>query len=123
MDKMALVVRMVLLMMMLTLQLATIALLVKSGYPDQCGEIRIPNPFGTKSECYKDEWFRIECNQTARPPTAFISSIKLEVVNIPVERGNVIVKIPRAYFNCTGRKDTATLNLSLLIGEQLKSLY
>jgi len=112
MDKIALVVRIVLLMMMLTLQLATTALLVKSGCPDQCGEIRIPYHFGTKRECYKDEWFRIECNQTARPPTAFISSIKLEVVNIPVERGTVIVKIPTAYFNCTGRKDTATLNLS-----------
>jgi hypothetical protein len=123
MDKMALVVRMVLLMMMLTLQLATAALLVKCGCPDQCGEIRIPNPFGAKRECYKDKWFRIECNQTARPPTAFISSIKLEVVNIPVERGSVIVKIPTAYFNCTGRKDSATLNLSLRIGEQLKSLY
>ena len=55
MDKMALVVRMVLLMMMLTLQLAIAALLVKSGCPDQCGEIRIPYHFGTKREFYKDE--------------------------------------------------------------------
>jgi len=123
MDKMALVVQMVLLMMMLTLQLATAALLVKSGCPDQCGEIRIAYHFGTQRECYKDEWFRIECNQTVRPPTAFISSIKMEVVNIPVERGTIIIKIPTAYFNCTSRKDAATLNLSLLIGEQLKSLY
>jgi hypothetical protein len=55
MDKMALVVRMVLLMMMLTLQLATAALLVKSGCPYQCEEIRILYPFGTKREFYKDE--------------------------------------------------------------------
>ena len=112
MDKMVLMVQMVLLTMMLMLQLATAALLVKFGCADQCGEIRIPYRFGTKRECYKDEWFRIECNQTARPPTAFISSIKLEVVNIPVERGSVTIKIPTAYFNCTSRKDSATLNLS-----------
>jgi hypothetical protein len=112
MDKMALVVRMVFLMMMLMLQLVTTSLLVKSCCPYQCGEIRIPYPFGSKKECYKDEGFRIKCNQTLRPSTAFISSIKLEVVNIPVERGSVIVKIPTTYFNSTRRKDNATLNLS-----------
>ena len=112
MDKMVLVVRMVLLMMMLMLQLAITTFLVKFGCPDQCGEIRIPYPFGTKRERYKDKWFKIECNQSTRPPTAFISSIKLEVVNIPVERGSIIVKIPTTYFNCTGRKDNTTLNLS-----------
>ena len=50
MDKMVLVVRMVLLIMMLMSQLAITAFLVKSGCPDQCGEIRIPYPFGTKRE-------------------------------------------------------------------------
>jgi len=83
MEKMILVVWMILSMIMLMLELAITGLLVKSGCPDQCWEICISYLFGTKKKSYKDEWFTIECNQTpALRQLLYISSIKLEVVNI-----------------------------------------
>jgi len=71
MEKMILVVWMILVMMMLTLELAITWLLVKSGCPDQCWEICIPYLFGTKKNL--QGWVVHSWMQpNFRPPTAFI---------------------------------------------------
>jgi hypothetical protein len=113
MDRMVsrLVVKMTLLMLMFQLAKAA-APVAKFGCPDRCGAISIPYPFGTRKECYMDERFAIECNETANPPRAFISRIKMEVLNISVKTATATVKSPVISFNCTGRKDGGSLDLT-----------
>jgi len=113
MEKMVskLVVKMTLLMLMFQLAKAA-APVAKFGCPDRCGDITIPYPFGTGKDCYKDEWFAVECNKTTNPPRAFISRIKMEVMNISAETGLATVKSPVISFNCTGRKDGGSLDLT-----------
>ena len=100
-------------LLMLMLQLAKAAAPVaKFGCPDRCGDITIPHPFGTRKDCYKDEWFAIECNKTTNPPRAFISQINVVVLNISVETGMATVKSPVISFNCTGREDGGSLSFA-----------
>jgi hypothetical protein len=106
------VVKMTLLMLMFQLAKAA-APVAKFGCPDRCGDITIPYPFGTRKDCYKDEWFAIESNKTTNPPRAFISRIKMEVLNISVKTATATVKSPVISFNCTGRKDGGSLDLPL----------
>ncbi|KAJ4846997.1 hypothetical protein Tsubulata_017719 [Turnera subulata] len=82
---------------LLEMQLAIAeAPVAKPGCPDhQCGNISIPYPFGIGPSCYQDKWFQIECNRTANPPRAFLSSIQAEVLEFQlVNGGKVIVKGP-----------------------------
>ncbi|KAI5595888.1 hypothetical protein BDE02_03G169700 [Populus trichocarpa] len=113
MEKMVskLVFKMTLLMLMFQLAKAA-APVAKFGCPDRCGDITIPYPFGTGKDCYKDEWFAVECNKTTNPPRAFISRIKMEVLNISVKTATATVKSPVISFNCTGRKDGGSLDLT-----------
>jgi hypothetical protein len=113
MEKMVskLVFKMTLLMLMFQLAEAA-APVANFGCPDRCGDITIPYPFGTGKDCYKDEWFAVECNNTTNPPRAFISRINMEVLNISLETGMATVKSPVIFFNCTGRKDGGSLNLT-----------
>ncbi|KAJ6934392.1 wall-associated kinase family protein [Populus alba x Populus x berolinensis] len=113
MDRMVwrLVVKMTLLLLMFQLAKAA-APVAKFGCPDRCGAISIPYPFGTRKECYMDERFAIECNDSANPPRAFISRIKMEVLNISVTTATATVKSPVISFNCIGRVDGAPLNLT-----------
>ncbi|KAI5595889.1 hypothetical protein BDE02_03G169800 [Populus trichocarpa] len=106
-----LVFKMTLLMFMFQLAEAA-APVAKFGCPDRCGDITIPYPFGTGKDCYKDEWFAVECNKTTNPPRAFISRIKMEVLNISVKTATATVKSPVISFNCTGRKDGGSLDLT-----------
>ncbi|KAF2301603.1 hypothetical protein GH714_028114 [Hevea brasiliensis] len=62
--------------------------------------------------CYLDEWFEIECNNSVYgPPRAFISKIKMELLNISV-RGWAIVKGPIISSNCYGSKADQPVNLT-----------
>ncbi|KAJ6713170.1 hypothetical protein OIU79_009209 [Salix purpurea] len=86
--------------------------IVKPGCRDRCGDISIPYPFGIGKDCYKNEWFAIECNETVSPARASISGIKMEVLNISAERAAATVKGPIISSNCTGRENGVPLNLS-----------
>ncbi|KAF2301583.1 hypothetical protein GH714_027005 [Hevea brasiliensis] len=72
--------------LMLTIQLAIAkAPIAKPNCTDHCGNINIPYPFGMGKGCYLGDWFEIEChNSVDRPPRAFISKIKTELLNISV---------------------------------------
>ncbi|KAJ6392993.1 hypothetical protein OIU77_022465 [Salix suchowensis] len=82
------------------------------GCRDRCGDISIPFPFGIGKNCYMNESFAIECNETVSPARAFISAIKMEVLNISVERAAATVKGPIISSNCSGRENGVPLNLS-----------
>ncbi|KAJ4845645.1 hypothetical protein Tsubulata_014804 [Turnera subulata] len=80
-----------------------------------CGNISIPYPFGMAPGCYKDDWFKIECNKTSNPPTVFIPSIKAEVLNFSDYKESVIVKGPiKSLGNCPAWKRSSN-NSSTLV--------
>uniref|UniRef100_A0A6N2N7P3 Protein kinase domain-containing protein n=1 Tax=Salix viminalis TaxID=40686 RepID=A0A6N2N7P3_SALVM len=82
--------------------------IAKPGCLDRCGDISIPYPFGIGKDCYMNEWFAIECNETG----AFIILIKMEVLNISATRAAATVKGPIISSNCSGRENGVPLNLS-----------
>ncbi|KAF2301567.1 hypothetical protein GH714_026450 [Hevea brasiliensis] len=83
----------------------------KPNCKDHCGNISIPYPFGMGVGCYFDEWFEIKCNESARPPRAFISRIKMEVLSIDI-MGFATVKSPIISYNCPGREGDEPINLT-----------
>jgi hypothetical protein len=84
--------------------------LAKPNCSDHCGNISIPYPFGIGKDCYMAESFDVECNETSNPPRAFLRSIKMELVNITLERG-AVVKGPVISVESLGRQEVLPLNL------------
>ncbi|KAG6783237.1 hypothetical protein POTOM_012682 [Populus tomentosa] len=84
--------------------------LAKPNCPDHCGNISIPYPFGIGKYCYMAESYDVECNETSNPPRAFLRSIKMELVNITLERG-AIVKGPVISVDSLGRQEGVPVNL------------
>ncbi|XP_057967979.1 wall-associated receptor kinase-like 10 [Malania oleifera] len=68
--------------------------IAKPGCRPQCGNVSVPYPFGIGlAECYLDEWFAIDCNETSSPPKLIIRSINMEALDIDL-RGTVRVRSP-----------------------------
>ncbi|KAF2291297.1 hypothetical protein GH714_022335 [Hevea brasiliensis] len=63
------------------------------GCPNQCGNLSISFPFGTKEGCYLNEDFLITCNASN---AAFLGITKIEVLNISVQ-GQLRISIEAAY--------------------------
>ncbi|KAF2291289.1 hypothetical protein GH714_022233 [Hevea brasiliensis] len=61
--------------------------------PNQCGNLRISFPLGTKEGCYLNEDFLITCNASN---AAFLGITKIEVLNISVQ-GQLRISIEAAY--------------------------
>ncbi|KAF2291278.1 hypothetical protein GH714_022148 [Hevea brasiliensis] len=61
--------------------------------PNQCGNLSISFPFGTKEGCYLNEDFLITCNASN---AAFLGITKIEVLNISVQ-GQLRISIEAAY--------------------------
>ncbi|KAF2301581.1 hypothetical protein GH714_026965 [Hevea brasiliensis] len=95
--------------LMLTIQLAIAkAPIAKPNCTDHCGNIRIPYPFGMGNrDCYFNESFEIECKESR----AFISKIKMELLNISIE-GWANVKSPIISSNCSDRETNLPFNLT-----------
>ncbi|GKU98435.1 hypothetical protein SLEP1_g11445 [Rubroshorea leprosula] len=58
---------------------------IANGCPDRCGNVEIPYPFGTREGCYYNEDFLISCDDTFRPPLAFLWNSNINVTNITLE--------------------------------------
>ncbi|KAJ6934372.1 hypothetical protein NC651_009421 [Populus alba x Populus x berolinensis] len=102
-----------LLLLMLMFQPATAqapAGLAKPNCPYRCGNISIPYPFGIGKNCYMEESFDVVCNETSNPPRAFLRSVKMDLVNITLERG-AVVKGPVISVESLGRQEVLPLNL------------
>lgn len=56
-------------------------LTVSSSCQTECGNIKIPYPFGIKSGCYLDNWYEIECRNATFP---FLVKMGMEVVDISI---------------------------------------
>ena len=84
--------------------------LAKPNCSDHCGNITIPYPFGIGKDCYLEESFDVECDETSKPPRALLRSIKMELANITLERG-AIVKGPVTSVESLGRQEVLPLNL------------
>ncbi|KAF2301588.1 hypothetical protein GH714_027353 [Hevea brasiliensis] len=95
--------------LLLTIQLAIAkGPIAKPGCTDHCGNIDIPYPFGMgEKDCYFNEWFEIECKESR----AFISKIKMELLNISVE-GWANVKSPIISSDCSDRESDLPFNLA-----------
>ncbi|GLT38235.1 hypothetical protein SLA2020_124960 [Shorea laevis] len=68
--------------------------IAKRGCPDHCGNISLPYPFGIGANCYMNKGFEVSCSKTDDPPTLLITSLRIEVVDISLDRSAVTVKRP-----------------------------
>ncbi|XVF86291.1 hypothetical protein PTKIN_Ptkin18bG0028100 [Pterospermum kingtungense] len=88
--------------------------LAKNNCKDRCGNVSIPYPFGIGAKCSLNSWFEIYCNDSSSPPTSLLTSIQMEVLEIPFygrqsySYGQYVrVKSPIISQNCTGTRKTS----------------
>ncbi|KAE8669780.1 Nucleic acid-binding proteins superfamily isoform 1 [Hibiscus syriacus] len=81
-----------------------------SGCNEACGTLAIRFPFGIKTGCYNNSWFRVTCNETANGPKPFISRINLELLYLWSDGMHNLVTVnnPVIYLNCNGKGSNAT---------------
>uniref|UniRef100_A0A6N2JWX6 Protein kinase domain-containing protein n=1 Tax=Salix viminalis TaxID=40686 RepID=A0A6N2JWX6_SALVM len=84
--------------------------LAKPNCPDRCGNISIPYPFGIGKDCYMEESFDVECDETSTPPRAFLRRIDMELENITLT-GGALVKGPVIPVESLGRHEVLSFNL------------
>ncbi|KAL8470880.1 hypothetical protein ACS0TY_033451 [Phlomoides rotata] len=86
--------------------------LSKPGCPEKCENVTIPYPFGVGSECSVNSSFTLLCHNFTSPPTIFLSSIQMEVLNISLF-GRVTVNQAVSPINCSIEQRTIPLPISL----------
>ncbi|KAJ0086742.1 hypothetical protein Patl1_08224 [Pistacia atlantica] len=59
--------------------------LAKSGCPGYCGNVAIPYPFGTSPDCFRNENFRITCNNSFNPPKPYLRDSNIDFANISID--------------------------------------
>ncbi|KAK8677808.1 hypothetical protein V6N13_143331 [Hibiscus sabdariffa] len=90
---------------MLAVVVATsVAAQAKPGCHSSCGNISIPYPFGTGTDCNISSNFFILCNTTFNPPKAFLTTSDIEVVHISLD-GYLRINLSIGYdcYNSSGR--------------------
>lgn len=102
-------------LLQIMLELATVAGTTAIGGQScggRCGDIEIQYPFGFRADCAMDKWFVIDCIQTANYTSPFISSIKLELLNIDYAHSRLQVKSPIFSYNCSHSKAGQAVDLT-----------
>ncbi|KAH6824754.1 hypothetical protein C2S53_010829 [Perilla frutescens var. hirtella] len=87
----------------------------KPGCENKCGNLTVPYPFGIGTGCSIGPGFDVNCSQSTSPPTPFISTLNLEIVEI--SDGHVRIKnwVAAACYNKSGnttRYDSILFNLT-----------
>ncbi|KAL1060266.1 hypothetical protein V6Z11_1Z111800 [Gossypium hirsutum] len=76
---------------------------------ETCGSVVIRYPFGIRTGCYYNPWFRVTCNQTTNGPKPFISRINLELLHHFPKSGDIVfVNNPVIYLNCDNKGNNGT---------------
>ncbi|OAY37033.1 wall-associated receptor kinase-like 10 isoform X2 [Manihot esculenta] len=84
----------------------------KPNCADHCGDISIPYPFGMGDDCYMEDWFEIECDNTVNPPRPLLSRVNLEVFLIDLDLSAIEVESPIISSNCSGLENGLLVNLT-----------
>ena len=66
----------------------------------KCGNVEIPKPFGTSWGCYHDESFFINCNNMSGIPKPHLAYSNIEVLNISLDDGELLVATPLTTRRC-----------------------
>ncbi|GMN71223.1 hypothetical protein TIFTF001_051807, partial [Ficus carica] len=99
--------------------------IAKDNCDAQCGNVKIPFPFGIGSHCSVDKWFEIFCNKSTTPHRPFLNHTGWEVLDIAdfytdsdvyyysQPSKQLQIKNPISLFNCANKLETQkTLNLT-----------
>ncbi|GMN21701.1 hypothetical protein TIFTF001_047312 [Ficus carica] len=100
--------------------------IAKDNCDAQCGNMKIPFPFGIGSHCSVDKWFEIFCDKSTTPHRPFLKHTGWEVLDIADFYTNsddrlyyspsskqLQIKNPISFFNCANKLETQkTLNLT-----------
>nr|KJB28225.1 hypothetical protein B456_005G035300 [Gossypium raimondii] len=91
------------------LQLPWLIRAASSDCHETCGSVVIRYPFGIRTGCYYNPWFRVTCNQTTNGPKPFISRINLELLHHFPKSGDIVfVNNPVIYLNCDNKGNNGT---------------
>ncbi|TXG64155.1 hypothetical protein EZV62_011149 [Acer yangbiense] len=69
---------------------AELTIISNPGCLARCGEVPIPFPFGIEVDCYLNNWYKVNCISDK----LFLISINLQVLNISIEEGTMLVNHP-----------------------------
>ncbi|KAL1111155.1 hypothetical protein V6Z11_D02G039000 [Gossypium hirsutum] len=91
------------------LQLPWLIRAASSDCNETCGSVVIRYPFGIRTGCYYNPWFRVTCNKTTNGPKPFISRINLELLHhFPRSGDTVFVNNPVIYLDCDNKGNNGT---------------